>query len=659
MYQNKPNIALYIAATAFLVSICSAQFTHTVFPQPPVYRAKTLQIVDHSGNGWPDIVIGATGATDRIYRRTGAGLGLTLLYSMPLSGLTDLEVARYDTNPQKDIATSHAATNQLRVRRYPVGSQIIPLPAGFSPQKVKSIDLENDDDLDLATVGWGNAFVRLTRNNGAGIFGATFTTMTLNVSPSRPMALGVGDFNHDGKSDFIVPRADGHSSYFRNTTVGAIVSFAPAQTYSNANTRPMDVCVDDFNGDGWLDFATANSIGSCSVFLNQGPPAGGSWTSVNFTKTTYVIGTPNTFPRAISCGNYDCDGDMDIFLACSGTSKVAVLNNNGAGAFTLMPFISVGAAPMDIDAGDIDRDGWLDLATANNGGSGSVSRLLNTFPLPPKKHVYVGGITDNFGTTTPASTEHACPRPGAFTASLGARRQFDQSSCFRRFGHTFPKVSSGYQFLQRITGARLVIRLRADCASSINDSIGLGYVGSPSTPYIFRRKIIDMPGVTGYAPSTTVTLNLDLSNLPGNINLIPRLNTDRYLDIFTENGTKVDYAWLELETCQKGRCDFRIKQTPFIAGTNWTIAAGGAPAGGFIAFFLSTNVAPGMPTPGGMFCLNLPMVLLGIQFAPTGSANMTIPLPSALPTPCFTLATQALSWPTWCHSNTWTAQLFN
>ena len=168
-----------------------------------------------------------------------------------------------------------------------------------------------------------------------------------------------------------------------------------------------------------------------------------------------------------------------------------------------------------------------------------------------------------------------------------------------------------------------------------------------------------MPGVTSYTSSTTVFLNLDLSALPGGIDLIPRLNTDRFLDIMTENGTKVDYVRLTLETCQKVRCTFSLRQTPFVAGTNWTLQAAGAPAGGFIAFFLSSNVAPGIVFPGGMFCLNMPMTMLGIQFAPFGSASMTIPLPSALPTPCITLATQALSWPSWCYSNTWSAQLFN
>jgi hypothetical protein len=658
----KRNLCLGFLAFIGSSAVAFGQWTATSYGMPTNYRAKAISLVDQSSNGWQDMVIGAVGPNDRIYRRTGPGLGLTLLQSYPSGGLTDLVVGRFDNLGQPDIATSHSSSNVVRVRRFPAGLQTLGLPSSFSPQKVISIDLDNDKDLDLVTVGWGNIRPHFAKNNGSGLFSGMITVTNLSVSPSRPQCVVAGDFNHDGKTDLVVPRSDGNVSYFRNITVGTSVNFAIAQTYPNANTRPWDVCAGDFNGDGWLDFATANSIGSCSVFINQGP-TGVLWTTVNFAKTTYSLGTPNTLPRSICCGDYDCDGDTDLFLGLQGTSKIATLRNNGAGAFTLNPVTATGQFPVDIACGDLDRNGHLDLATAGLGTTtGSVTKHIHGSSLPLKPHIYVGGIQDNFSTSTPTGTEHACPRPGAFTAFVSPRRHFDQASVFRKFGHTFPNVGAGHQFLPRVVKGRLLLRLRGDSISAANDTIGLGWHTSPGR-MVFRKRIADMPGVTSYGSGSSIFLSLDLANLPGGINLIPKMNQNKSLDIYTENSTRVDSAFLQIWTCSRVRCLFSLKQTPLIGGTNWTIAAGGAAPGSWIFFFMGTQVAPGPTGPWGQMCLPFPLFYLGAQAAPFGGASLTFTLPTGLPVPCKTISTQALSWTPssgkWCLSNTWTAQLFN
>ncbi len=653
-----------LLALFLLPSIGIGQWTATTYGMPSGFKARAVALTDQSLNGWQDLVIGASTATsDRIYRRTGPGLALTLLQSYTGGGLSDLVVGRLDSSGQPDIATSHASGNVVRVRRFPTGVQTLTLPTSFSPQKIVTIDLENDDDLDLVTVGWGNVRPYFARNNGSGVFGPMTTVTNLSVSPSRPQCVVAGDFNHDGKTDLMVPRADGNVSFFRNLSTGTTVNFATPQTYPNANTRPMDICADDFNGDGWLDFATANTVGTCSVFLNQGPPTSGAWTTVTFLKTNYTLGTSNDFPSSICSGDYDCDGDRDLFIGLRGSSKIAVLRNNGSGVYSVLPFIATGPLPNDIACGDLDRNNHLDLATANLGSTtGSVTKFVNNSTLPPKPHIYVGGIQDNFATTPPASTEHACPRSGAFTTFVTPRRDFDQSSSVRKFGHTFPNVGAGHQFLQRILKARLVIRMRADSFLAANDTIGFGWNPSPAR-MVFRKRIADMPGISAWTTGSTVSLNLDLSSLPGGIDLLPKMNQNRSLDVYVENSTKVDSIMLQIWTCVRVRCLFTLKQTPLVAGTNWTLGAGGAPSGSWIFFFMGTQVAPGPIGPWGQFCLPFPLFYLGAQYAPSGGASLTLPLPSSLPVPCKTISTQAMSWQPasnkWCLSNTWTAQLFN
>ena len=661
---------LVLAAALAAASTATAQFTNTNYPVPGSYKAHAVQIVDHDNDGDSDLVFGAsTTLRDRVYMRPGPNhTGLTLLADYPFNGLVDIEVAQFD-GYRPDIASAMGSPPRVRVRRWVSGSsitnQVLALPASFNTAKIKSADLDNDDDRDLVVVGWNSAQPRFSLNAGA-TFGAFSTTSTLSVAPSRPTSLTLADFNHDGKVDVVTPRMDGGASYFRNTTVGSTISFASAQTTANAGTRPMDVIADDFNGDGWLDYATANAIGSCGVYLNAGP-TGTPWNTVNFAVSNYTIGTPNLLPRAITSGDYDCDGDVDLFLALGGTDKVAIMRNNGSGVFTLMPLVTIDDQPNDIDAGQIDADGHLDLATSNFGpvsGPSTVSRLINNDNAMLKPHIYQGGIIDGFSLGTPTLAEHSCPRPGAFASWIGPLRYFDVQMCNRRFGHTFPRRPA-YQLPARIVRARLTVRLRADCGNSWNDTFGIGYRPA-GNKLIFHKRVLDLPNVTSYGTGTVVTRSFELGNLPGGINLLPKMNAERLLDVFAQDGTSVDFVRLQLWTCERVRCLMRMGQTTFDAGTTWTSTVATAPSA-WVFWFISPTVGPGVITPAGQMCLRLPMFYFGgaIANSSTGIASLSVGMPPSLPAPCVTISTQALSidfsaspW-AWCLSNTWTAQLYN
>ena len=393
--MNRPlNTASLLLSAAIIAASASAQFSGTNYGLPTNYRGDSVHVFDQNGGGM-DITIGAANASiSRVLRRSGPAFTSWASLDAYAGRITDHKITKLDNSWPYDVIScaSNGVSHFIRARRYPSGTQTVALPANFVPQKIEAADLDNDGDLDVSVVGWGNSRVYFARNNGAGVLTGATTTASLSVAPSRPQCFTHGDFNHDGKVDYIVPRADGNVSYFRNTSVGAVVSFAAPQTYSNPNTRPWDVCADDFNGDGWLDFATANSIGSCSVFINQGP-TGGSWTSVSFVKTTYTIGTPNTLPRSICCMQYDCDGDVDLMVGLSGTNRVAALVNNGSGTFvvTLPPSATTGSNLSDIDCGDLDNDKDADIATANLGvTTGSSTKLTRLGTRPIKRHIYVG-----------------------------------------------------------------------------------------------------------------------------------------------------------------------------------------------------------------------------------------------------------------------------
>jgi hypothetical protein len=102
--------------------------------------------------------------------------------------------------------------------------------------------------------------------------------------------------------------------------------------------------------------------------------------------TSYPVGTS---PAAIAVGDFNGDGKVDIAVANSGSDDVSILLGNGDGTFQPAVNYSAGNSPTDIAVGDFNGDGKLDLAvfqSGANGGTVSVSILLGngdgTFQAP-------------------------------------------------------------------------------------------------------------------------------------------------------------------------------------------------------------------------------------------------------------------------------------
>ena len=89
------------------------------------------------------------------------------------------------------------------------------------------------------------------------------------------------------------------------------------------------------------------------------------------------------YSPGLTCNSYsafaadlDLDGDLDLAVACNGTNQVAVLENNGSGAFGNPVNYPTGDGPVSVFATDLDKDGDLDLALVNEADY-SVSVLKN------------------------------------------------------------------------------------------------------------------------------------------------------------------------------------------------------------------------------------------------------------------------------------------
>jgi len=122
----------------------------------------------------------------------------------------------------------------------------------------------------------------------------------------------------------------------------------------------------DYDNDGRLDlFVALNGLGGGEhiLFHNDG---GGSFTRVNTAPTGFSAGGGGDW------GDYDNDGDLDLFIAqyANGANDL-LYRNDGGGTFTRItngPVVISGGRSQFGVWGDYDNDGWLDLFVGNDNG---------------------------------------------------------------------------------------------------------------------------------------------------------------------------------------------------------------------------------------------------------------------------------------------------
>src|SRR6202166_1116764 len=180
---------------------------------------------------------------------------------------------------------------------------------------------------------------------------------------NSPRGIVTGDFNNDGKIDLAVANSDDNSvSIFLGSGDGTFM----AQNLVAVGTSPNWLVTGDFNEDGKADLAVVNS-GSNTVTILLGNGDG----------TFMVHSSPGTglSPFAVAAGGLHTDGHLDLAVTNSIDNSVTILLGNGDGTFVAGTPVAVGSGPVVLVVGDFNEDAKLDIAVANESGN-SVSMLL-------------------------------------------------------------------------------------------------------------------------------------------------------------------------------------------------------------------------------------------------------------------------------------------
>ena len=277
-------------------------------------------------------------------------------------------------------------------------------------------DFDNDGFPDLYLTNFGPN--QLYHNNGDGTF-ADVTTLGLDDERWSASA-AFCDYDRDGDLDLVVVNyidfhITGNKQCYGRTGArdyctpkaynsvpdrllrnddGKFVDVTEAAGLTAAHGNGLGVVCADFDGDGWLDIYVANDAVANQLWRNNGRggfedvalPAGVAFNADGLAEAG----------MGIAAGDFDLDGDEDLFLTHLSQETNTLYVNGGRGLFRdetnryglgspSTPFTGFGVQWLDYN-----HDGLPDLFIANGGVTTMESQRGSEHPFRQKNHLYRG-----------------------------------------------------------------------------------------------------------------------------------------------------------------------------------------------------------------------------------------------------------------------------
>ena len=308
-----------------------------------------VHVSNWGGHAWPK-------EPDKLYRNNGDGTftdvaeetGILIRQSWTVNTI----FGDYDNDGDVDLYLVNATRNTLYRNNGDNTFTDVTMEAGVGDTRDGKIgvfwDYDNDGHLDIYATTWGKGSV-LCKNNGDG----TFTDVSGKVGTTLPSGFhsaAVGDYDNDGDLDLFAQ----HLS--RNNGDGTFTNVVKESGIPEDNGRG-GVTLGDYDNDGHLDVCIVDGWqGVIELYKNNGD---GTFTDV--TQKAGVANTTDNSPPVFV--DYDNDGYLDLYVMDD-----FLYRNSGDGTFDNViedAGIESKAAGVPFhngtSFGDYDNDGDMDL----------------------------------------------------------------------------------------------------------------------------------------------------------------------------------------------------------------------------------------------------------------------------------------------------------
>ena len=320
---------------------------------------------DFNGDGRPDLATANLGSGD-IAVLLGNGDGSFQDPRQFGAGISPASLVAGDFNGdhQVDLATANLGSGDIAVLLgNGDGSFQDPrqFGAGISPASLVAGDFNGDHQVDLATANLGSGDIAVLLGNGDGSFQDP-RRFGAGSPAGRATSLVAGDFNGDGRPDLATAHV--WSDDITAMLGGGDGQFVAPSLFATApHATPLPA---DFNGDITTDVVVTDAAGD--ILYRQGQPR-----------------KPSSFDPPVKINPGSPARDVAYLTTRLGPTLAAVDARDDAvslyvfraGGYARVGSLPTGRLPAQIEAADLDGDGWDDLVV-RNAGDGTLSVFFNT-----------------------------------------------------------------------------------------------------------------------------------------------------------------------------------------------------------------------------------------------------------------------------------------
>jgi len=278
-------------------------------------------------------------------------------------------------------------------------------------------DIDNDGWVDLLVTNFGP--VQLFRNDGDGTFTDVSSRAGIEAHGEFGVAAAFVDYDRDGWLDLYVannvdyaldnetecPNMAGARDYcppqtyggladrlYRNRGDGTFDDVSATALVGGRRGAALGVATADYDGDGWIDIYVANDGSENLLWTNQ---RDGTFedTALLSGAALSALGTPEA-SMGVGAGDFDNDGDDDLFMTHLTTEGNNLYVNDGSGVFmdrsasSGLGSQSVAYTGWGTAWFDFDNDGWLDILAVNGTVVAVEGRVGGPFPYNQRKTLF-------------------------------------------------------------------------------------------------------------------------------------------------------------------------------------------------------------------------------------------------------------------------------